>query len=102
MKKTVKELAEIIDGTITGNPNLEIDSINEIKRATKGSIIFIVNQKMLKEGESSNADCLIIPSAIEKCNKTAIKVENPKLAFQNFYSYFYPRQCRMKKFINPL
>ena len=48
MELKAKEIARIINGKITGNPNIAISSFANIKDAKKGDITFLSDKKYLK------------------------------------------------------
>ena len=48
MKFTAQEIATIIEGSIEGNPNIQVNSISKIEEGTKGDISFLANKKYTK------------------------------------------------------
>ena len=56
---TTKEISDLIGGTLEGNPELEIYSINKIENAKEGSITFIADDKYKKYFDTTLATAII-------------------------------------------
>lgn len=92
MELSAKEIAEKINGIITGKNNIKISGISDLKNARKNQISFILSPKFLKEAEESQAD-VIISDSVEKINKkTVIKVKNVRTAYVAVIHLFYPEK----------
>lgn len=90
MKKTVKEIAAIIGGTIQGDGNLLIENVASLDTPKKGTIAFINDKKLLTEAEATKLACLIVPKDTPASKKTLILVDNPKLSWAKLLEIFYP------------
>lgn len=91
MKKTLAEIAKLIDGKLEGNydPNLVITGATGIALAGPSEITFAV-EPHLEEAVSCNAAAVIIEEDIKGFSKTAIKVKNPRAAFNILLNIFKP------------
>lgn len=79
MKRTTREIAEYIDGKLTGDPDIALDSIASLKNAN-GSDLSYADEKFYPDVAHSQAGCVIVRSG-EFPGRTIIAVRNPKLAF---------------------
>ena len=91
MEKTVKELAEILHGTLeAGNPDLKIQGVNGLQEAKAGQISFAVPPYVEVAG-GSQASALVLPQGDKFIGKQAvIRVENPRAAFAELLMLFRP------------
>lgn len=90
--KTVKEIAEALNGKIEGNPDCEINKIAKIEFAANDQISFISNPLYEKYYDTTNAGALLVskefkPKSIRD-NLTLIRVQDPYLAFLNAIELF--------------
>ena len=85
---TLKELAYFLQGTVVGNPKLNIQGVSTIEDGKPGTITFIVHQKYFKYVESTQASA-VIASDLEILNGLdGIIVDNPQLAMVKILDYF--------------
>ena len=89
MKKTAKEVAQLIGGEVVGQEDLVITGINSIEDAKQGDLTFADSKKHAQFIEKTNASCVITTKNIEKSSKTIIRTENPSLAFAKILSMLY-------------
>lgn len=87
----LKEIAEIINGKIIGQEDLEISGISGISDVKEGEITFLSDTKYLKDLINSKASAVILKEPIEGFEKPFIIVENPQYAFAKLLSIFYPK-----------
>ena len=80
MKKTLRELAELIDGQIIGDCDPDITGITGIDEAGPTDLTFAVPPH-LDRAAQSQAAAVIVPATVETYAKPAIRVENPRVAF---------------------
>ena len=85
MKKTLRELAEWVDGQVCGDGSVEIDGITGIDEAGPSDVTFAVSPH-LDRAAASKAAAVIIHVAVETFAKPAIRVDNPRLAFTRLLS----------------
>ena len=88
----VQELAEMVDGRVTGDEETQIVRIADLEQSRKGEIAYLDNDKFLPVALESRASCLIVPEgAADKFhNRTLIEVSNPKLAFALIGAVLHP------------
>jgi UDP-3-O-[3-hydroxymyristoyl] glucosamine N-acyltransferase len=87
---SVKEIAEIINGEIVGNPDAVIEGANTLENATEGEISFLANPKYSKWLDKTNASCVLVSLDISSdIDISMIKVENPDAAFSTILEKLY-------------
>ena len=96
---TLKELSDFLQGTIVGNPKLNIQGVSTIKDGKPGTITFMVHQKYFKYVESTQASAVIASDSEILNGLDGIIVNNPKLAMVKILDYFSP-QYPLKKGIH--
>lgn len=92
MQKTVKELAQLINGNVIGDDSLLVIGITNMENPLEGNITFAQDEKSFKKLDNSPISCLIVPTSIETSSKTIIQTENPKLAWAKLLHVFYPKE----------
>lgn len=97
MKLTVKEIADIVGGSIIGNPDTLITGVSGIKEAKEGEITFIANNKYRPLLKSTKASAVIVPRDINNTVEASlIQVDNPSLAFAKIVSLVGPEPITFK------
>lgn len=98
MKMKLKELAELVGGTIIGDEETEISSVSSIEDAKPGDITFIAHPKYIAMLEKVEASAIIISKNfnIQSSKKPLIIVENPYLAFALILSHFSKKTYESK------
>tara|TARA_B100000482_G_scaffold13071_1_gene9221 strand:- start:67 stop:1086 length:1020 start_codon:yes stop_codon:yes gene_type:complete len=100
MNISVKEIAKIVNGEITGNSDIKIHQINKIEKSELGDISFISNSKYEKFLYSTNASCVIINKDLEiksKIKPTLIIVEDSYLALSKLTDVFSKSENKKNK-----
>lgn len=80
MQITVKQLAEIIGGTVEGNPEAVITTYSKIEEATEGSLSFISNPRYAHYLYSTQATAVLVSNdftAEQDYSTTLIRVADP-------------------------
>jgi UDP-3-O-[3-hydroxymyristoyl] glucosamine N-acyltransferase len=94
MKKTLKELADLVGGEIVGDETIEISGVMSIDEAKRGQITFVANPNYLKKVKETKASAVILSSEPAGVTKPLLVTENPYLAYAKIVSLYYrrPRQ----------
>lgn len=90
MKKKLREIADLVDGVLLGDGDIEITGVTNIEDAGSADIIFAVPPHLDKAALSSAA-AVIIPNTINDFAKPAIRVENPRAAFTELLQIYTPK-----------
>lgn len=88
MRKTLKEIAKIIDGEVVGDHSVLITGISGIKEAREGDITFLANPKYAPLAEVTHASAIITSRDEQSLPKPVIRTENPSLAFVKIVEVF--------------
>ncbi|KAF0134926.1 MAG: UDP-3-O-3-hydroxymyristoyl glucosamine N-acyltransferase [Candidatus Saganbacteria bacterium] len=94
------DLALLVDGKITGDPNTEIKRVSLPEKAQKGDLVFVLEEKYLTAAVQSSASALLVPEEIKDNNKPSIIAKNPRLAMAKILSLFAP-PTEVEKGIHP-
>ena len=91
MKFTAKQIAEILNGDIVGNPDVEVDTLSKIEEAAKGSLTFLANPKYTPYIYTTKASIAIVGQDFiseQDIETTLIKVENAYSSFSKLLEYY--------------
>lgn len=100
MRKTLKELAEIIGGEVVGNPLVLIKGVAPLEEAKEGDITFFANSKLSQFLHKTKASAVIVDCKTPGNGKPLIRINNPYAAFsrimelwitaKSYYSGIHP------------
>lgn len=79
--KTLKELAELIGGTVVGDGDVEIHRVAGIDSAKPGEITFLANPKYLPLLQSTQASAVMVMPGVGAPGVPLLVCPNPYLAF---------------------
>ncbi len=82
MKKTLKEIAEVIGGELVGDAGIIISSVASITNAKEGDIAFIFEKGDPALIETTKASCVVVPKDVQTTSSTVIKVDKTQIAFK--------------------
>jgi UDP-3-O-[3-hydroxymyristoyl] glucosamine N-acyltransferase len=100
-KKTLREIAEIVQGEVGGDPSVVIKGVNGIRDAKEGDITFLANEKYFSALQKTRASAVLVPRGTAPAEaKPLIYVDNPSLAFAKVVGLFYPEKARYPKGIH--
>lgn len=102
MPLSIRELAQLCNGTVEGEMELLISGASTLENATPNDLAFAANKKALDAAAKSNAGCLLTPLDYmpERTNHTVIRVQDPRRAFVLALSALYP-QKEFHGFVHP-
>lgn len=95
MRKTLKEIASIINGKIIGDQDIVISGVCGIKEARAGDITFVANPKYAPLIETTQASAIITCPEVNSEKKTLIHTANPSLAFAKLISSIIPQDKKV-------
>ena len=90
MKKTLNEIAKLIDGKVIGNGDILITGASGIREAAEGDITLLANSRYSPLMDKTRAAAIITSSDAQETTKPIIVTENPSLAFVKIISMFMP------------
>jgi len=92
VKKTLKEIALFLGGTIVGSDNITIENIRPIEEAGPGDITFIASKKYLKQLKTTEASAILVTPQTQAAGKNLILVPDPYVAVGKLLALFYPAE----------
>jgi len=98
MKFTAKQISEILEGEIEGNPNEEVYKLSKIEEGEKGSLTFLSNPKYTSFLYTTKASVAIVNRDFipeKEIVSTLIKVDDSYKAFSTLLEYY--NQVKLKK-----
>ena len=84
MKFTARQIAEVIQGKVEGNPDVSIDRLSKIEEGEPGSLSFLANPKYTQYIYTTNASIVIVNNSFtpeQPITCTMIRVEDAYSAF---------------------
>ncbi len=90
MEWALKEIADLVHGTVCGDPHLRIRGIASIEEAKAGEITFLANPKYASKALQTGASAILVRSKIEAVPCALVIVDDPYFAFTQLLSRFYP------------
>jgi UDP-3-O-[3-hydroxymyristoyl] glucosamine N-acyltransferase len=91
MKFTAQQIADILDGDIVGNPDVEVNKLSKIEEGKEGSLTFLSNPKYTSYIYETQASICIVNKSFEKTqdiSTTLIKVEDSYDAFSKLLEVY--------------
>lgn len=91
MKFTAEQIAEILEGTVIGNPQAEVFKLSKIEEGSQGSLSFLSNPKYLPFIYTTDATVVIVNNDFipeKQIASTLIKVEDAYSAFSKILEFY--------------
>lgn len=90
------ELAQLLDGEVSGDSGVEITGASGISDAKEGDITFLSDRKLLNDLKNSRASAVLVKEFIEELDRPQIKTRSPQYAFARLLAHFHvkPHPCR--------
>ena len=91
MKFTAKQIAEILEGEVVGNPNAEVSKLSKIEEGAEGSLTFLSNKKYNNYIYTTKATITIVNKTFipeGEITTTLIKVEDAYLSFSKLLEFY--------------
>jgi UDP-3-O-[3-hydroxymyristoyl] glucosamine N-acyltransferase len=98
MKFTAAQIAELLNGTVDGDENVQVHTLSKIEEGSDGSLTFLANPKYINYIYSTKASIAIVNHdfvAEHPVHSTLIRVENAYKAFSQLLEYY--NQVKMSK-----
>lgn len=96
LAKTLQELAEYLDGQVTGDVATLISGLGTLDSAEEGQITFLANPKYAAKVETTRASAIVLPPNADNFGRNGIVVANPYLAFAKLLALFTTRPRAVK------
>jgi UDP-3-O-[3-hydroxymyristoyl] glucosamine N-acyltransferase len=91
MKISIKEIASLINGSVSGDINIEIDNVAKIEEAKPGDLTFLYLPTYDKFFPETKASAIIVKTGFSKSRKdiTYIEVDSPEKSFFTILKKFF-------------
>ncbi len=87
----LRDLKDIIGGSIKGDTEVEIRGVSNIKEANEGDITFLADKKYLSDVYSTKASAVISSEEIKEISASQLIVDDPYFAFAKALEVFYKK-----------
>jgi UDP-3-O-[3-hydroxymyristoyl] glucosamine N-acyltransferase len=91
MKFTAKQIADILEGDVVGNPNEEVSTLSKIEEGENGSLTFLSNPKYNSFLYDTRASVVIVNKSFipeKEISTTLIKVESAYESFSKLLEFY--------------
>ena len=99
--KTLKEIAQLIDGEVIGDGNIVITGISGIREAEEGDLTFLANPRYAPLMDTTKAAAIITSREATGAPRPMIRADNPSMAFAKIISILMPNDQRYPSGIHP-
>jgi len=86
----LKELSELVDGQLSGDGDIDIESAAPIEKAQSGQISFVANNKYKKYLETTTASAVVLSTDMKFDSLPTIRHSDPYLTFAKIIDILYP------------
>jgi UDP-3-O-[3-hydroxymyristoyl] glucosamine N-acyltransferase len=101
MEITLKELADIVGGEVSGDGSVVIRGVAGIREAGEGDITFLANPRYGEFLETTEASAVIAPAGTISPRKPLVVSENPYLSFVKAVEFFVPNKNNYPRTVHP-
>jgi UDP-3-O-[3-hydroxymyristoyl] glucosamine N-acyltransferase len=88
---TLKEIAEMVGGRLSGDGSVIIKSVASLEQADKEAMSFLGNPKFKEQAEKCGAGALIVKEALD-ADLPQVIVSDPYTAFVKLMEHFHPEE----------
>ncbi len=90
MRASLAEIAEWVNGEVTGDSDLMVSMLSPIENIEKGSLVYAESAENVHKAETSDAIALLVHASVQSEKKPLIKVANPLRAFITILEHYKP------------
>lgn len=101
MRKTLAEIAKIIEGEVVGDKNIVITGLSGLSEAKMGDLTFLASPPYLSLAKTTQASAIVTSPDFKFSGKPTILIKNPSLAFANLVAHLVEEDPLPKKGIHP-
>ncbi|MBN1546602.1 MAG: UDP-3-O-(3-hydroxymyristoyl)glucosamine N-acyltransferase, partial [Syntrophaceae bacterium] len=92
MRKSTKEIAELVGGEVHGDGDVLIEQIRPIDEAQEGDLTFLANPKYREWLATTKASAILVSPGTEAPGQNLILVKDPYLHLGQLLALFYPAE----------
>ena len=101
MEMTVEQIAQLVGGTVQGNPDVAICSVNGVHEAGAGELTFARSKRYFPQLLESKASAALVPCPVPEAPMTTICVNQPDVAFLMVLQQFAPVSTHPVRGVHP-
>lgn len=90
MNSSLREIADLIQGTVLGDDSINIEALSTLDNIEPRSLVFAQSASSLKTAEDSDAAAILVAKSVTSLKKTVIQVSHPFKAFISLLNHFNP------------
>ena len=91
MRLTLRELAEVTQAQLRGDPDRLVDRVATLQDADEGAVSFLANRRYKSLLKTTRASAVILaPADVSDCPVDCLVADNPYLAHARAMNYLYP------------
>jgi len=83
------EVANHLDATLHGDPDVEITGVSGLEAAAPGDLTFVANPKYATLARTTKATAVLVEPAFHEIPSATLRIDNPYLAFAHAIELFY-------------
>lgn len=87
---TARQIAQYVDGEVSGDENFEIRGFNSAEYAQTGDLTFADKEEYLAAAEASSAAAILVPKNFRDSRKILIRVADARIAMARILPLFFP------------
>jgi UDP-3-O-[3-hydroxymyristoyl] glucosamine N-acyltransferase len=84
------QLAQLVNGRVAGDPEIEIDSIRSLAKAGPRDLSFLTNPKYRRDALASEAGALLVSPALEHLEGNLLVVDEPYFSLSQLLDLYFP------------
>jgi UDP-3-O-[3-hydroxymyristoyl] glucosamine N-acyltransferase len=91
MKFSAKQIAEVLNGKVDGNPNIEVNNLSKIEEGKPGTLSFLANPKYTSYIYDTKASIVIVNNDFvpeKEISATLVRVENAYASFASLLEMY--------------
>jgi len=88
---TLRQLADLVQGVLSGDPDLPIAHARTLTEAQPGDITFLENDKHIQELAKCQASAAVVPASVWISGRPIIQVQDPLAAFIAIVRHLHAR-----------
>jgi UDP-3-O-[3-hydroxymyristoyl] glucosamine N-acyltransferase len=101
LKKTLKEIAELLGGTVKGDGDLAVTGLSGIDDAGPGQLSFVADKKFAARAKKSRASALVVPGDLKLEGFDLICVDDVTAAWEKVLDLIRPAPIRFDVGVHP-
>jgi len=90
MGMSLKKIAELVGGELSGDGNIVIERVGSLIEGQKGEITFLASSRYRNQVSRTNASAIIVGEEVELPEIPSIRTKNPYLAFAQVMKVLVP------------